>query len=256
MLLKKYLLTLLIVLLLQNAIAQNVGINATGAAPNASAILDVEATDKGFLIPRVALTQTSSNAPIGASIITSLLVYNTATINDVTPGFYYWNGSIWIRFQSNLDIDHDWYEIGTTTAPNAITDSMFHTGDVAIGKNTIGDASLDIANTTNASSIELTNTATLANNYGILSNMNNASNTNAFGIRTNFTTTGNGILAGVFTNMDINTLSGTASHYGARNILYGNGPIYGTHNVITGNLGSGNTQYGTYTEMYNSSVSA
>jgi hypothetical protein len=63
----------------KNAIAQNVGINATGAAPNASAILDVEATDKGFLIPRVALTQTSSNAPIGASIITSLLVYNTAT---------------------------------------------------------------------------------------------------------------------------------------------------------------------------------
>jgi hypothetical protein len=98
MLLKKYLLTLLIVLLLQNAIAQNVGINATGAAPNASAILDVEATDKGFLIPRVALTQTSSNAPIGASIITSLLVYNTATINDVTPGFYYWNGRFGFAF--------------------------------------------------------------------------------------------------------------------------------------------------------------
>ena len=161
--------------------AQNVGINSTGAAPNASAILDVEATDKGFLIPRVALTQTTSNAPIGASIITSLLVYNTATINDVTPGFYYWNGSIWIRFQSNLDIDHDWYEVGTTTAPNAITDSMFHRGDVAIGKNTIGDASLDIANTTNTSSIELTNTATQANNYGILSNMNNASGTSATG---------------------------------------------------------------------------
>ena len=104
--------------------AQNVGINATGAAPNTSAILDVSATDKGFLIPRVALTQTTSNAPIGATIITSLLVYNTATVNDVTPGFYYWNGLIWIRFQSTLDIDHDWYEVGTTTAPDAITDDM------------------------------------------------------------------------------------------------------------------------------------
>lgn len=68
--------------------AQNVGINATGAVPNASAILDVSATDKGFLIPRIALTQTTSNAPIGPTIITSLLVYNTATVNDVTPGFF------------------------------------------------------------------------------------------------------------------------------------------------------------------------
>ncbi len=205
----------------KNVSAQNVGINATGAAPNASAILDVSATDKGFLIPRVALTQTTSNAPIGATIITSLLVYNTATVNDVTPGFYYWDGLIWIRFQSNLDIDHDWYEIGTTTAPNAITDSMFHTGDVAIGKNTIGNASLDIANTTNASSIELTNTATQANNYGVLSNLNNAFNVNAFGVRTNFTSSGNGILTGVFTNMDILTTLGTATHYGVRNILNG-----------------------------------
>ena len=117
--------------------SQNVGINATGAAPNASAILDVSSADKGFLIPRVALTQTNSNAPVGAGIVTSLLVYNTATINDVTPGFYFWNGTLWIRFQSNLDIDHDWYEVGTTTAPNALTDSMFHTRDNAIGQNII-----------------------------------------------------------------------------------------------------------------------
>jgi hypothetical protein len=124
---KKYFITLCLTLLcLVKLNAQNVGINATGAAPNASAILDVSATDKGFLIPRVALTQTTSNAPIGASIVTSLLVYNTATINDVTPGFYFWNGLIWIRFQSNLDIDHDWYEEGTTTAPTSINDTMFH----------------------------------------------------------------------------------------------------------------------------------
>lgn len=74
--------------------AQNVGINATGAAPDASAMLDVAATNGGMLIPRVALTQTSSAAPITAPA-TSLLVYNTATVNDVTPGFYFWNGSAW-----------------------------------------------------------------------------------------------------------------------------------------------------------------
>lgn len=80
--------------------AQNVAINSTGAVANTSAMLDVSSTNTGVLIPRVALTITTSNAPIGASIATSLLVYNTATINDVTPGFYYWSGSAWIRLYS------------------------------------------------------------------------------------------------------------------------------------------------------------
>jgi hypothetical protein len=81
--------------------SQNVGINATGAAPNASAMLDVDATNRGLLIPRVALTATNSNAPIGAGIANSLLVYNTATAgvapNNVTPGYYYWDGTSWQR---------------------------------------------------------------------------------------------------------------------------------------------------------------
>jgi hypothetical protein len=77
--------------------AQNVGINTSGSIPAASAGLDIDFADKGLLIPRVTLTQTSSNAPIGAGVATSLLVYNTATINDVSPGYYYWGGSAWVR---------------------------------------------------------------------------------------------------------------------------------------------------------------
>lgn len=53
--------------------AQNVGINTTGATPNASAMLDVDATDRGLLIPRVALTATNMAGPI-TSPATSLLV--------------------------------------------------------------------------------------------------------------------------------------------------------------------------------------
>ncbi len=86
-------------------IAQNVGINSTGATPNTSALLDVDAApanNKGILIPRVALTITTSNAPIGASVATSLLVYNTATVNDVTPGYYYWDGAAWARFNTGV----------------------------------------------------------------------------------------------------------------------------------------------------------
>lgn len=87
------------------ASAQNIGINATGAAPAASAGLDVDFTNKGLLVPRVALTAANSNAPIGASIATSLLVYNTATAgaspNNVTPGYYWWDGAKWKRFTDN-----------------------------------------------------------------------------------------------------------------------------------------------------------
>ena len=74
--------------------AQNIGINGTGSTPNISAGLDVDFTNKGLLIPRVTLTQTTSNAPIGASVATSLLVYNTATINDLKLNFKYLNESV------------------------------------------------------------------------------------------------------------------------------------------------------------------
>ena len=76
--------------------AQNVGINSSGTTPNASAGLDVDFTNKGVLIPRVSLSATSSNAPIGPGIATSLLVYNTATAGNVTPGYYYWDGTKWV----------------------------------------------------------------------------------------------------------------------------------------------------------------
>ncbi len=53
-----------------------VAINTTDADTDASTGLDVNFPDKGLLIPRVALTQTTSSLPI-TSPATSLLVYNT-----------------------------------------------------------------------------------------------------------------------------------------------------------------------------------
>ena len=78
----------------------NVGIGTN--APNPSSILELQAIDKGLLIPRVALVAKNNNAPIGAGVATSLFVYNTATAgvapNDVYPGFYYWDGARWVRY--------------------------------------------------------------------------------------------------------------------------------------------------------------
>ncbi len=106
--------------------SQNVGINATGSAPNVAALLDIDAApgnDKGVLLPRVALTITSSNAPIGASVVNSLLVYNTATINDVTPGYYYWDSTKWVRLLNTGNTGLDWTltgNSGTNSATNFI----------------------------------------------------------------------------------------------------------------------------------------
>ncbi len=43
--------------------AQNLAINTTGATGDSSALLDVNATDKGMLIPRVNLTSTLDTLP-------------------------------------------------------------------------------------------------------------------------------------------------------------------------------------------------
>ena len=84
--------------------AQNVGINSDGSSSDASAMLDINSTNGGLLIPRIALTGTADVATI-PSPTTTLLIYNTATVvgvNGVTPGFYYWNGSAWIPFISTV----------------------------------------------------------------------------------------------------------------------------------------------------------
>ena len=100
---------------------------------NPNAQLDVSSSDEGILIPRVALTSTSSASPLSSPTI-SELVYNTATVSDVTPGFYYWDGSQWVRFAfSGNDDDKDWYEQGTTTSPDNINDDIYTQGNVGIG---------------------------------------------------------------------------------------------------------------------------
>lgn len=85
------------------------GIGTT--TPNASAKLDVSATDKGFLPPRVALTATNAFSPITgtSSAAAGLLIYNTATAGtaptNVVPGYYYWNGSAWVQIAPGLIVD-------------------------------------------------------------------------------------------------------------------------------------------------------
>lgn len=92
---KKIILLLLIGCLHINSSAQT-GIGTT--TPDASAKLEVKASNKGFLPPRIALLSTTDIVTI-ASPATGLIIYNTATAgstpNNVLPGYYYWDGAKW-----------------------------------------------------------------------------------------------------------------------------------------------------------------
>lgn len=69
----------------------NVGINTS--TPDASAALDVSSTSQGMLIPRMTQAQRDGIATPASG----LLIYQT----DNTPGFYYFNGTIWTTFNGS-----------------------------------------------------------------------------------------------------------------------------------------------------------
>lgn len=77
-------LTLTTILLAFNCIAQNVGINTTGAAPDNSAILDLNATDKGFLITRADTANITSPA------------FGLMTLAPIDSCLYIFSGNAWV----------------------------------------------------------------------------------------------------------------------------------------------------------------
>jgi hypothetical protein len=69
--------------------------------PDASAQLDVVATDKGLLPPRVALTSLTDQTTI-ASPAEGLLVYCTGTAG-LAEGYYYWEGATWVKMANTTN---------------------------------------------------------------------------------------------------------------------------------------------------------
>ena len=67
---------------------------------NANSLLELESSTKGVLFPRVALTGTTSFAPLSAHVA-GMTVYNTATAGDVTAGMYTNDGAKWVKLGSS-----------------------------------------------------------------------------------------------------------------------------------------------------------
>lgn len=97
--------------------AGNVGIGTP--TPNNSALVEIASTTRGVLVPRIVLTATTVAAPVAAPA-TSLLVYNTNTAADVTPGYYFWDGSKWVRLIDANNNSNDWKLLGNAGTNAAI----------------------------------------------------------------------------------------------------------------------------------------
>lgn len=96
-----------IAMLTQANFAQ-VGIGTT--TPNASAELDIFSANRGLLLPRVSLTNTTLSTPLAAHVA-GMTVYNIApAVNDVSPGLYYNDGTKWVAV--NQAQGNDWTILG------------------------------------------------------------------------------------------------------------------------------------------------
>jgi hypothetical protein len=85
---KFYSMQFLLLLFCTPLLAQNIAINSTGAIPDASAMLDVQSTTKGMLIPRMTTAQRTAIASPAAG----LLVYD-----NTTNSFWFKSASRWVE---------------------------------------------------------------------------------------------------------------------------------------------------------------
>ena len=134
--------------------AQNVGINVTGAAPNASALLDLDVSGitgqkRGLLIPRVLR---ANRLAIPAPVAAGMWVYQT---DDVTApvfdpaeehGFWYHNGTQWIRWAPGIGSWTLTGNAGTNPAalpPNYIGSNAGATQHLHLRTNSVGNPTPD-----------------------------------------------------------------------------------------------------------------
>lgn len=130
---KKIILSIVILASLTNSsIAQSVGIGTT--TPDASAVLELKAINKGFLPPRMTASQKS----LIPSPKAGLLIYQT----DGTAGLYVYNGSAWVPVAAGGTVLGGWSltgNAGTNESTNFLgtTDAkplMFKTNNAYSGQ--------------------------------------------------------------------------------------------------------------------------
>ena len=117
-----------VALLLSSTILfSQVGVNTT--SPDPSAMLDVSATDKGLLVPRISLTNINTSSLDGVNTAANgLLIYNTnaGVVSGDGVGFYWFNGTLWNKLvTSNSGAPTSvWDKSGTLLTPGTDGDDI------------------------------------------------------------------------------------------------------------------------------------
>jgi hypothetical protein len=65
---------------------------------DANSLLELESTNKGLLIPRMAVNSLTLPAPLTAPVPAGMQVYSIG--GSIPDGFYFWNGTRWIGFNA------------------------------------------------------------------------------------------------------------------------------------------------------------
>ena len=228
--------TILFLLLSTVSVAQK-GIGTNN--PNTSAALDITSTNKGVLIPRIALTDALAAVPLSAHVA-GMLVYNTATVASagavvgVTPGFYYNNGTRWLRISDATGIDLRSIGNGnhiTSDAGGGSNGTSVGTGtnNIGIGLNALSANSSGVGNTA-VGTFALQNNTTANGNVSI-----------GFGSGLNTTTGGSNTMVGL--------TSGNQNTTGQDNTFLGGAA--GNQNTT----GLSNTYVGRYSGRSNTTAS-
>lgn len=88
------------------------------------AIFQLKSDDKGLMIPQVALQSRTDITTISPALVEGLWIYNTSNLgtglNRVSPGFYFWNGSVWEKMY-NEGYTTQFEQTETTRAANTST---------------------------------------------------------------------------------------------------------------------------------------
>lgn len=108
--------------------------------PNAAAILELESNNKGLLLTRVELANTSTWGLAGTGV-QGMLVYNTSAAIASTylaypviaggKGIYYWDGTGWVATKTSAT--EPWQVQGTLDKAMLNTENIYQQGKVAIG---------------------------------------------------------------------------------------------------------------------------
>ncbi len=245
---KKITYCIFFLMLLVKINAQSISVSESGDPPDESAMLDIQSSNKGILIPRVDLDNVNTGMLDGQNIAAAgLLIYNTnpQIVGGEGIGFYFFNGSTWERISTGASLDNDFHEEASNKPPDSIEDDIFTHGNVGIGVENV-NYPLQILSQNSRGLSMIMNASSDDEIMG--SYVENASFGTGRHHGTHNALTGNG--AGPqFASYQLVSNNQDGPHYGSYSNLIGtgNGSQYGTSHIIS-NSGSG-IHYGSHSVL-------